>query len=121
MEVFFETDFDIMLIMENGFEVPRDQDNKILEKTRWSKKQREEHLANSKAIHHLLNVLPQQEVTRVGTYSSAKELWEKLVELHEAHRRLNWQEEIFSELNSTRSNLKKEKRYLHFMLKLKKF
>ena len=74
MEVFFETDFDIMLIMENGFEVPRDEHNEEIKKSRWTKKQREEHLTNSKAKHHLFKVLPQQEINRIGECSSAKEM-----------------------------------------------
>ena len=78
MEVFLETDYDLLLTMEFGYEAPEGK-----ARNQWSKKEQADHVANKKAEFHLLSVLPTQEVNRVGTYNSAKELWEKFLELHE--------------------------------------
>ncbi|XP_074586962.1 serpin-ZXA-like [Curcuma longa] len=64
--------------MESGFAAPVEKDL-----TKWSKKDQSDFVANGKAVYHLLSVLPAQEVNRIGDYASAKELWEKFLELHE--------------------------------------
>lgn len=40
-------------------------------------------MANSKVEHDLLSVLTTHEINRVGRYKCAKELLEKLIEIHE--------------------------------------
>ena len=64
--------------MEFGFVAPEGK-----EKYQWTKKEQADYVANDKAEFYLLSVLPPQEVNRIGTYNSAKELWEKFLELHE--------------------------------------
>ena len=78
MEVFFKMDFDSLITMKYGFAALKDK-----EENTWSKKEQAEFVANGKAEFHLLNVLPPQEVSRIGSYDSAKDLWEKFLELHE--------------------------------------
>mgnify|MGYP003365547854 CR=1 FL=1 len=78
MQVFFTTNFELVLTMESGFVAPEGK-----EKCQWTKKEQAEFVANGKAEYHLLSVLPPQEVNRIGKYNSAKELWEKFLELHE--------------------------------------
>lgn len=39
MEVFFHTDFNIMLCIKYGFELPRNKEREELEEHRWTKKQ----------------------------------------------------------------------------------
>ncbi|XP_074560377.1 uncharacterized protein LOC141816505, partial [Curcuma longa] len=63
--------------------VPKDTNGDEKEECLWNKKEQSESVANGKAEFHLLTVLPTQEVNRIGTYHSAKELWEKFLELHE--------------------------------------
>ncbi|XP_074555688.1 uncharacterized protein LOC141811568 [Curcuma longa] len=62
---------------------PKDANGEDKEESLWNKKEQSESVANGKAEFHLLTVLPPQEVSRIGNYSSAKELWEKFLELHE--------------------------------------
>ncbi|XP_074556832.1 uncharacterized protein LOC141812726 [Curcuma longa] len=83
MTVFFSTDYELLLTMKNGFSVPIDGDNKVKEADFWTKKEQADAIANGKAEFHLLTVLPEQDVNRIGKYNSAKELWEKFLELHE--------------------------------------
>ena len=78
MEVFFKTEFDILLIMKYGYAAPKDK-----EENTWSKKEQADFVANGKAEFHLLSVLPPQEVNQIESYDSAKDLWEKFLELHE--------------------------------------
>ncbi|XP_042375107.1 uncharacterized protein LOC121969211 [Zingiber officinale] len=78
MEVFFKSDFGLFLIMEFGFVAPEGKD-----KYHWTKKEQADFVANRKEEFHLLSILPPQEVNRIGVYESAKELWEKFLELHE--------------------------------------
>lgn len=55
-----------------------------LEDHKWAKNQWEEYTADSKAKHHLLSVLPANEINQIETYKSANDLWDKLMKLHES-------------------------------------
>ena len=78
MQVFFKTDFELLLIIKFSFIAPEGK-----EEYQWTKKEQANFVANGKAEFHLLSVLPPQEVSQIGSYDSAKDLWEKFLELHE--------------------------------------
>lgn len=48
IKVFFRIDFEIMLCIKYGFELPRNKDGEELEEHKWTTKQREEFMANGK-------------------------------------------------------------------------
>ena len=48
MEVYFETDFDFMLTIENGFDLPRDNKGREHKKKKWSKEQLHDYSVNIK-------------------------------------------------------------------------
>ena len=54
MEVYFETDFDVMLTLLNGFEVPKDKKGKKLRPRHWTEEQKSLSKANEKVISILL-------------------------------------------------------------------
>lgn len=58
MGYFFRIDFDIILSIKYGFEMPKDNNREKLEEHLWTKKQREDFKANCKAKYLLLNMLP---------------------------------------------------------------
>lgn len=76
MEVFFYTDFEIMLCIKYDFELPRNEKGEELKEHKWTKKQWEKFKTNSKVEFHLS---PMEEINRIKAYNFAKELWEKFL------------------------------------------
>ena len=89
------------------------------ENKKKNKKQQTEFMANGKAEFHLLNVLPPQEVNRIGTYSCAKELWEKFLELHEgtSETKLARRDVLHNKLSNLRMEEGESVTQLHSRLK----
>ena len=76
-------------------------------------------MANDKAEYHLLSVLPPQEVNRIGNYTSAKELWEKFLELHEgtSEAKLARRDLLRNQLTSLRLGEDETVAHLHSRIK----
>ena len=83
MEVYLNTDFGSCLIMKSGFEAPKTTNGEELDKRLWNEKQRNESMANGRAEFHLLSIIPDEDIDRVREYKSAKELWEKFLNIYE--------------------------------------
>lgn len=60
-----------MVCIKYGFELPRKKDGEELEEHRWTKKQQEKFMF---VEFHLLSALPMQEINKIDTYHSTKEL-----------------------------------------------
>lgn len=90
MEVFFRTNFDIMLFIKYGLEMPTGMDGEKLKEHRQTKKQWENFTANGKVEYYLLSVLFVWELNRIGRYNWTKELQEKLLEFTKEPQKQSW-------------------------------
>ncbi|XP_042408283.1 uncharacterized protein LOC121997741 [Zingiber officinale] len=66
-----------------GLELPRDDTGKPVSCVNWGASLMKKVEADAKATCTLQCGLTKEELNRVGPFSSAKKLWEKLIELHE--------------------------------------
>lgn len=71
-----------MIIMKIIFEMPKNVDEKTMDGSQWVKKQREEYIANGKGKYLVLSLILTYEINQIGAWVH-KELWNKLIELHE--------------------------------------
>ncbi|MCQ7222080.1 hypothetical protein NP006_23550, partial [Salmonella enterica] len=78
MEVFFNTDWDVMLIVKEPFEAPRDKKGKKIRPRHLTEKQATRSKANEKVISILINLLSNDVMRCVGEYENAHELWSKI-------------------------------------------
>ncbi|XP_074561559.1 uncharacterized protein LOC141817832, partial [Curcuma longa] len=83
MENFLKIQFEMWMIVKTGFELPIDGDGKPTPCENWDLALIKKVEANARATCTLQCGLTKEELNRVGPFSSAKELWEKLIELHE--------------------------------------
>ncbi|XP_074586970.1 uncharacterized protein LOC141842889 [Curcuma longa] len=67
----------------DGFENPKDESGKPLPTTSWTKEICKKAQANAKATTTLQCGLSKDQLSKIGPFNSAKELWEKLIELNE--------------------------------------
>ncbi|XP_042426134.1 sodium/hydrogen exchanger 3-like [Zingiber officinale] len=85
----------------------------------WTKKEQANFVTNGKAEFHLLNVLPPQEVSRIGNYDSDKDLWKKFLELHEdtLESKLAKRDILRSQLTNLQMNKGEKVAQLHVRIK----
>ncbi|XP_042425800.1 uncharacterized protein LOC122013614 [Zingiber officinale] len=69
------------IIIQAGFTYPA-KDRVLVPCDKWNAPIRKRIEADAKATQTLQCGLTKEELNRVGSFSSAKELWEKLIELH---------------------------------------
>ena len=78
MEVFFNTDWDTMLVVKEPFEVPKDKKGKKLRPRHWTEEQTTRSKVNDKVISILVDILPSNVLSDVGEYKNAHDLWSKI-------------------------------------------
>ncbi|XP_074570568.1 uncharacterized protein LOC141827234 [Curcuma longa] len=83
MEYYLRTEVDMWFSVTEGFTEPTDENGKVLESSRWSPDQKWKSQANAKAVVTLQCGLSSEQLIKVGPYHSAKEPWDKLIELNE--------------------------------------
>ncbi|XP_074557881.1 uncharacterized protein LOC141813795 [Curcuma longa] len=83
MEYYLKTEVDMWFSVTEGFTEPTDENGKVLESSRWSPDQKWKSQANAKAVVTLQCGLSSEQLIKVGPFRSAKELWDKLIELNE--------------------------------------
>ncbi|XP_074572643.1 uncharacterized protein LOC141829132 [Curcuma longa] len=71
------------MIIKTGLRLPTDEDGKPTPCENWEQSLIKKVEADAKATCTLQCGLTKEELNRIGAFSSAKELWEKLIELHE--------------------------------------
>ena len=83
MEIYLKTQFDTWMIVKTGLRLPTDEDGKPTSCENWEPTFIKKVEVAAKATCTIQCGLTKEELNRVGPFSSAKELWEKLIELHE--------------------------------------
>ena len=83
MESYLQTEFDVWMITKTGLEIPTDGAGMPLPFEKWDANIIKRVEANAKATYTLQCGLTNKELNRAGPFSSARELWENLIELHE--------------------------------------
>ncbi|XP_074562818.1 uncharacterized protein LOC141819414, partial [Curcuma longa] len=83
METYLKIQFETWMIIKTGLRLPTDEDGKPTPCENWEPTLIKKVEADAKATCTLQCGLTKEELNRVGPFSSAKELWEKLIELHE--------------------------------------
>ncbi|XP_074562772.1 uncharacterized protein LOC141819340 [Curcuma longa] len=71
------------IIIQTGFSIPSESDGTPQSCEFWDSSTRKKIEADAKATQTLQCGLTKEELNRVGPFSSAKDLWTKLIELHE--------------------------------------
>ena len=82
MEHYLMTEIDMWFSITEGFMAPT-ENGKMLESSRWTVEQKMKAQANAKAIVTLQCGLSSEQLNKVGPFKSAKDLWDKLIELNE--------------------------------------
>ncbi|XP_074559153.1 uncharacterized protein LOC141815095 [Curcuma longa] len=84
MEVYLKTDIDQWFAVQTGYTPPMDEGNNVpLKPERWNPTMKKEAQVEYKAQNTLQCGLTKEELNRIGPTESAKELWDKLIKLHE--------------------------------------
>ena len=83
MEIYLKIQFDTWMIIKTGLELLTGTDGKPTPCENWEPAFIKKVEADAKATCTIQCGLTKEELNRVGPFSSAKELWEKLIELHE--------------------------------------
>ncbi|XP_042436902.1 uncharacterized protein LOC122022853 [Zingiber officinale] len=83
MEYYLQTQLEIWMIIKTDILLPLDGTGKPVSCENWDASLIKKVEANAKVTCTLQCGLTKEELNRVGSFSSAKELWEKLIELHE--------------------------------------
>ncbi|XP_074560181.1 uncharacterized protein LOC141816265, partial [Curcuma longa] len=86
MEYYLKTDISMWFSVKEGFTPPRDEEGKELDSSRWSMEQTRKGQADAKAVVTLQCGINKDQLIKVGPFTSAKDLWNKLIELHEGTR-----------------------------------
>ncbi|XP_074575241.1 uncharacterized protein LOC141831737 [Curcuma longa] len=86
MEYYLKTDISMWFSVKEGFTPPRDEEGKELDSSRWSAEQTRKGQADAKAVVTLQCGINKDQLIKVGPFTSAKDLWNKLIELHEGTR-----------------------------------
>ena len=85
MEVFFDMNWDTMMVIKEPFEVLKDKKRKKFRPRYWIEEQTARSKANSKVISILIDILPNDMMSRVGKYENAHDLWSKV-------KKVQWEE-----------------------------
>lgn len=80
MVICFRLDIDMIITVEEGYDHLVDENNNLISLSRLTKKQKEEAVANTKAKLELKYFILYLEN---GKYSTTKDLWERIIEMHE--------------------------------------
>ncbi|MCQ7506103.1 hypothetical protein NP150_23610, partial [Salmonella enterica] len=84
MEVYLKTDIEQWFSVRRGYATPvDDRTGKLLEPEDWNPEMKKKAQVDNKALNTLQCGLTKEELNRVGPFDTAKELWDKLIELHE--------------------------------------
>ncbi|XP_074562881.1 uncharacterized protein LOC141819489, partial [Curcuma longa] len=83
MECHLKTQAEMWIFIQTGFTIPTGSDNQPQSCELWDAATRKKIEADAKATQTLQCGLTKEELNRVGPFSSAKDLWTKLIELHE--------------------------------------
>ncbi|XP_074561717.1 uncharacterized protein LOC141818016 [Curcuma longa] len=83
MECHLKTQVEMWIVIQTGFTIPFDNDGLPLTCERWDAATRKKIEADAKATQTLQCGLTKEELNRIGPFISAKDLWNKLNELHE--------------------------------------
>ncbi|XP_074590609.1 uncharacterized protein LOC141846459 [Curcuma longa] len=86
MEYYLMTEIDMWFSVMEGFTAPKDAEGKVLESAQWTTEQKRKAQANAKATVTLQCGLAKDQLNKVGPFSSARDLWNKLIELNEGTR-----------------------------------
>ncbi|XP_042404992.1 uncharacterized protein LOC121995279 [Zingiber officinale] len=71
------------IIIQTGLELPRDGTGELVSCANWDTSIMKKVKVDANATCMLQCELTKEELNKVGSFSSAKELWNKLIELHE--------------------------------------
>ncbi|XP_042380010.1 uncharacterized protein LOC121972400 [Zingiber officinale] len=82
MESYLKTQFEMWMIIKTSITLPLDGMGKPISCKNWDASIIKKVEINVKATCTLQCGLTKEELNQVGPFSSAKELWEKLIELH---------------------------------------
>ena len=83
MECFLKTQVEMWIVIQTGFDLPTNEQGEALGCERWTTSMKRQIEADAKATQILQCGLSKEELNRVGPFISAKDLWDKLTELHE--------------------------------------
>ncbi|XP_042436987.1 uncharacterized protein LOC122022951 [Zingiber officinale] len=83
MEYHLKMQVEIWMIIQIGLALPLDSTGKPISCENWDTSLMKKIEADAKTTCTLQCGLTKEELNRVGPFSSAKDLWEKLIELHE--------------------------------------
>ena len=86
MEYYLKTDISMWFSVKEGFSPPKDEEGKELDSSRWSTEQTRKGQADAKAVVTLQCGIAKDQLVKVGPFTSAKDLWNKLIELQEGTR-----------------------------------
>ena len=86
MEYYLKTDIAMWFSVKEGYTPPRDEEGKELESSRWSTEQLRKAQADAKAMVTLQCGIAKDQLVKVGPFTSARDLWNKLIELQEGTR-----------------------------------
>ncbi|XP_042467278.1 probable phospholipid hydroperoxide glutathione peroxidase [Zingiber officinale] len=83
MEYYLMNDIENWFSVVDGFEKPKDGSGAPLPTKDWTKEMAKKAQANAKATTTLQYGLSKEQLSKVRSFNSAKELWEKFIELNE--------------------------------------
>ena len=95
MEVYLKTDYDQWFSVIKAYRPPVDNFGNPLDPEQWTPDMRKKASTENKAINTLHCGLTREELNRVGPHQNAKELWDKLIELHEGTSDAKVQKETY--------------------------
>ncbi|XP_042404748.1 uncharacterized protein LOC121994939 [Zingiber officinale] len=76
-------DIEQWFTIRRGYCAPVDEITKVpLNPERWSPEEKKKAQTDSKALNTIQCVLTKKELNRVNPHENAKDLWDKLIELH---------------------------------------
>ncbi|XP_042460518.1 uncharacterized protein LOC122044037 [Zingiber officinale] len=87
------------MIIQTGLVLPLDGTGKLVSCENWDTNLIKKIEANARATCTLQCSLTKEDLNRVGPFSSAKELWEKLIKLHEGTSNAK-EDELASQLHA---------------------
>ncbi|XP_074566099.1 uncharacterized protein LOC141822661 [Curcuma longa] len=83
MEYHLKTQVDMSIIIQIEFTIPTDNDGLPQSYDKWDATTKKKIEVDVKATQTLQCELTKEELNKVGPFISAKDLWDKLIELHE--------------------------------------
>ncbi|XP_042465987.1 uncharacterized protein LOC122048489 [Zingiber officinale] len=83
MKYYLKKQVEMWIIIQTGLKLPLDGAGKLVSCQNWDSSLMKKIEPDTKATSTLHCSLTKEELNRFSPFSSAKELWEKLIELHE--------------------------------------